>query len=867
MGSGTVDISQFQYKPTRPTMLMAPPAQASRQQTFTPYPEACHQDGNQTKSFAGAATAMLHGHQRENLQTEDLITDDVLNDFENEVDFTQDMDDLMDAEAMEAFLIDFEKENLPEEYVDAFDEPLEVEDIQGTTEDTPHTSWPQHYQNHTLQAATRPGPHQPVTPRPELRPIRPSQATCSQTLWAQRQGIQMTQAQRCQRPRGYARQDQGTVRPAAKSTTQTTLIQWLQNSQKHAPPPHTQTNQVQTPGVRQIQTTMRPASPRITQNQRLQASAKVLTNQSQRCLRPAEVVTSQNQWSVRPARVMPSQSQRLLTPAGTLASQNGQPVVAAGVIVNPNPRTIRQCPPISQNVEPFKHAGAMGRGRMPPPRSTVTLSSQNAEPSRLVRPQVAHTLRPTYTTAAQVHQRRDPVPEMVDTQGAFPPEYASQITESVQDSQQAIRGPLRAPMYLVAPTQRPPNTYGAGGPASHASVPNTQVPHTVYQEVKLAGQLQNVTEPMTWQVAQVENKRQWLSESEAELEYKAWMPTNISQNHQPAIELSCSGVPFPSGSVARPTHISGAPWHWQNQQQEQQPHQQAADGGVWSSQSMEAPPRALQTGISSLKQCRSPASDVEGSFVNHPPSTSHNDLPTPQTITTDTAFTSLESEYQNSVASTRSRYRYSSNIMQLPALSKSPTQQSESVALHVKPVVGIRPMVSDAEKKKKQPDPFSHLTKEWSEMQRGKCKGKLSNIYFPKPSPRPLERARTSVPSPTTCKSNDDWKDLEMFQWCRQQEKLALHSLYQREAPAEAQYPPSDMSQDHPVPDRAPSASRPLPQTSNLQITYDNGSQGPVVGVGLSGVGSARQNIKINLSSLDMVAAANTQVNFSFFLR
>uniref|UniRef100_A0A0N7ZA09 DNA 3'-5' helicase n=2 Tax=Scylla olivacea TaxID=85551 RepID=A0A0N7ZA09_SCYOL len=865
ISSGTLDISQFQYKPTRPTMLMPPPAQASRQQTFTSYPEACYQDGNQTKSSAAATTSMPH----ENLQTEDLITDNVLKDFENEVDFTQDINDLMDMETMEAFLVAFEKENLPKEYVDAFDEPLELEDIQGTTEDTPHTSWPQHHQNHTLRAATRPVPQQPVTLRSGLRPIRPSQATSSQSLRAQRQGIQMTQAQRCQRPQVYDRQDQGTVRPSSKSTTQTTLTRWLQGDQKHTAPPQTQTNQPQIPTVSQAQTITRPVPLRISQNQRPQAS-EVVTNQSQRCLRSAEVVTSQNQWSVRPTGVMANQSQRPHRPVGTLASQNEQPLMAAGVFANQNPQPLRQCAPmINQNVEPFKHAGTMARGNMP--RSAGTLNSQNAQPFRFVRSQVAQTLRPTSTTAVRIDQRRGLVPEMVNNQAVCPPAHGSQITETVQNSQQALRGSLHVPLYLVTPTQRLPHIYRPGGPANHASAPNTQVPHTVYQGVKprvvQAGQLINTTGPMTWQgarvepIVSVENTRQWPSESEIELEHEAWTPTDISHD-QPVLDLSCSAAPFPPGSVMRPTHIPGAPWHFQNQQQEQQPRQQPAGGGVWSSQSMEAqaPPRVLQMGINSLKQFCSPASDVEGSFVSHPPSTSHNDLPAPQTITTDMAFTSLESEYQNSVASTRSRYRYSSNILQLPALSESPTQQSESSATHMRPVAGIRPMVSDGtEKRKKQPDPFSHLTKEWNEMQRGKCKGKLSNIYLPKPSPRPLEKVRTSTPSPTTIKNNDDWKDLEMFQWCRQQEKLALHSLYQREAPPEAQYPPSDISKGHPVPDRAPSASRPLPRTNSLQITYDNGSQGHVVGVGLSGVGGARQNININLSSLDMESAANTQ--------
>ena len=865
MGGGAVDISQFQYNPPR-SMLMPPPVHAGRQQTFTPYHKVYHCNQNQP---ATAITSRLQGHQQGSFQTDDIITDDVLLEFANEVDLTQGEEYNDDFADMEAFLVDFEQENLPEEYADAFVEPLEIEDIQGFTEGTSHTSWPQHYQSRVSPAATRGTPRQPGGVRPELRPIRAPQPTSSQTLRAQRpSGMQVTQGRR---PPVSTKQGQGVVRPPMNNTTQTTLTRWLQNGHKNTLLPRTQINQCQTPAVGHTQTTMRPPLPQTSQNQWSVRPVGVMTNQSQRTLRPAGVATSQNQRSVRPTRGMTNQSQRFPRPVEIMANQNRQPLRPIGVITNQNPQPLRQRGPMtSQNVQSFRPAATIPRGNMLPLRPAGTVASQNTQPFRALTPQASQTPRPINTTASQIVQRHGPVQNMTNTYGARPPPHTQQITQLVQGDQQHFGGPSYAPMYLATSSQRPHQIQAPQGQVSHTSPPDRQVPQTIYQQIRprfvQAGQLKDSTGPMGWQGTQadhflsVEGARQWPEGG------------NLEQEQPHSALQSCSSAPLPPGSVmtVTRTHTLGAAWqqqHQHNQQQEHYHHQHQPSAGVpWNSHSMEAPPQVVQMGSSGLKQFYQLASGMEGSSISQPPPAPHNDLPAPHTTATDKVFTSLESEYQNSVASTRSRYHYSSNITQFQPLSESPAEQSHNGARHARPVAGVKPMVSDAvANRNKGPDPFSHLAKEWNEMQRGKCKGKLSNIYLPTPSPRPLEKDKAPTPTATrTPGKNNDWRDLEMFQWCRQKEKLALHSLYQREAQPETQYSPKDMlSKDHPVTTQTPLAQHRLPQTSNLQITYDNGSQGPVVGVGLSGVGSARQNININLSSLDEGAAPNSQVSLT----
>ncbi|XP_050717948.1 uncharacterized protein LOC126999409 [Eriocheir sinensis] len=890
-GSGSVDLSQFSYTPSQ-SLLMPPPAPRGRQQAFPSYHKVCRFDGDQTTagSFAGRglnprpmSTQGLRRHTQGLTQGDEFLTDDVIHEFVSEADFTEEeqTDDFAD---MEAFLVDFEKENVLEEYEDAFSEPLEVEDIQGADVDT---SWVQDHQSHPSPAAARGIRPQPRGVRPGQRPVRPQHPMASQTPRPQRPtGMQVTRGQGSQRPPGSAGRGQGLVKPPGTHTTQAKLTRWLQTGQITAPP-RSQTSQPSRPVPSQSQPVMRPPQPHASQSQRCFRPAGVMASQGRQPLIPAGPVTTQtfsrptpvtsrNVYPVRPAGPVACQNMQPLRPAGAMASQNrptavanhntqpprpraavsqnSQPFRPAAVGINQNMRFVRPTGAVpSQNTQSFRPMAVPSRNTQPQ-RSSGAMPTQNTQAFRPLGSQTGQTYRPAGPPGATTMQGYGPSPQHTNTQ-ALQSQAQPRDAGPSQGSQQALGATFQATMALVTPSQRPLQTQAPRGPATQPSAPTRQAPQTSYQPFRPSyapgGQVKDAGESSGWQGSQTvpcmqgEGAVQLQEGGEANQEHGGgggWAHTSTSHGGHPYSTLPRTTDAVTPGAAGTLTasQTFGAPW-------QQQQQQYSASDCLWGPQ-----------GGSSLKQFSLPAAGIESSSVSEPPAAPHDAPPPPLiTSTADTAFTSLESEYQSSVASSSSRGHYWSNISQLQPLSESPAGDRRA-APHARPMAGVRPLVvGGASGRKREPDPFSHLTKEWDEVQRGRGKGRLSNISLPAASPRRPERQAPPTPTPTPTPApggqDDEWRDLEMFQWCRRQERLALHSLYKRDHQGEAHHSPTELASKG-----RPAREHTL-QGSRLQITYDNGSQGPVVGVGLSGVGGAQQKININLSSLDRGATTSTQ--------
>nr|XP_053634971.1 uncharacterized protein LOC128690324 [Cherax quadricarinatus] len=96
-----------------------------------------------------------------------------------------------------------------------------------------------------------------------------------------------------------------------------------------------------------------------------------------------------------------------------------------------------------------------------------------------------------------------------------------------------------------------------------------------------------------------------------------------------------------------------------------------------------------------------------------------------------------------------------------------------------------------------------------------------------------------------------------MFQWCRQQEMLALQSLYHRVQEPVARKP-NEPQQAGGESDPSCGNQPPASDTRNthkispgkLHITYGAWDKNPAVNVGLTGIGGVQQNININLSGI-----------------
>lgn len=890
VGSGAVDLSQFSYTPSQ-SYLIPPPTPRGRQQAFPSYHKVWHFNGGQTTAGAVAGRGLnprpmntqgIQRHAQGLTQGEEFLTDDVMHEFVSEADFTveEQTDDFAD---MEAFLVDFEKENVLEEYEDAFSEPLEVEDIQGLDVDT---SRPQDQQSHPPPATTRGVPPQPRGVAPGQRPVRPQHPMASQIPRPQRPtGMQVTRGQGSQRPPGSGRQGQGVVRPPGTHTTQAKLTRWLQTGQITAPP-RSQTSQPNRPALSQGQPVMPPPQPHASQGQQCFRPAGVLASQGRQPHRPTRPVATEtfsrltpvstrNVHPVRPAGPVACQNTQPLRPAGAMAPQNRPTAVASH-----NTHPPRFTAAVTQNSQLFRPATARISPNMQFVRPTGTVPSQNTQSIRplaapfqntqlewssgAVPTQNTQAFRPFGSHTGQTYRPAGP-PEAMAMPGYDPSlqHTNTQILQAQtqprdagpsQGGQQTLGATFQATMALVTPSQRPLQTQAPRGPAPHPSAPARQAPQTSHQALRPSyaqgGQVKDAMESSEWPGSEAIPSLQGESAvrvqegGEVRQEHGGgggWAHTIASQGGHPygTLTLTTAAVtPGVAGTLTAPQSL-GAPW--------QQQQQYSASDGQWGLQ-----------GDTSLKQFSLPAAGIERSSVSEPPAAPHDAPPPPHaTRAADTAFTSLESEYQSSVASSRSRGHYWSNLSQPQPLSEPPEGERRGTP-HARPMAGVRPLViGGAAGRKREPDPFSHLTKEWDKVQRGRGKGRLSNITLPAASPRRPERQAPPTPTPTPPPGgqDDEWRDLEMFRWCRRQEGLALHSLYRRDRQGEAR---------HPLPDPA-SKGRPARehtlQGSSLQITYDNGSQGPVVGVGLSGVGGAQQKININLSSLDRGDTAGTQVS------
>ncbi|XP_047479907.1 uncharacterized protein LOC125032696 [Penaeus chinensis] len=221
-------------------------------------------------------------------------------------------------------------------------------------------------------------------------------------------------------------------------------------------------------------------------------------------------------------------------------------------------------------------------------------------------------------------------------------------------------------------------------------------------------------------------------------------------------------------------------------------------------------------------------------------------------------------------------WRSSSQGQQAKAMGGSFSRSD--AARQNKPVAGVRPFVSvtttTAAAAKGKDDLFSHLTKEWAEQRHklgggGGREGKAEDNT----GKHILLTGSGGAPPSAPKKSHEDWRDLEVFQWCRQQERLSLDSLYKgsdaQDATKEAlsqsseyqqaantsfptSLPPSEALADYPgaegnlgCPGNA--------GTTNLNVTTTQkvveGGTGGRVGVTLSNVGGVQQNININLSN------------------
>nr|XP_053656350.1 uncharacterized protein LOC128705167 [Cherax quadricarinatus] len=189
------------------------------------------------------------------------------------------------------------------------------------------------------------------------------------------------------------------------------------------------------------------------------------------------------------------------------------------------------------------------------------------------------------------------------------------------------------------------------------------------------------------------------------------------------------------------------------------------------------------------------------------------------------------------------------------------SSSNPSNSSHLKPVAGIKPSVSYSGQctgsTQDKNDPFSHLTKEWTSPQWGRPRSKL-NIFTPTVPTKELRcGAKGSVSSKEPRQHNDDWRDLEMFQWCRQQEMLALQSLYHRVQEPVARKP-NEPQQAGGESDPSCGNQPPASDTRNthkispgkLHITYGAWDKNPAVNVGLTGIGGVQQNININLSGI-----------------
>ncbi|XP_064098170.1 probable ATP-dependent DNA helicase HFM1 [Macrobrachium nipponense] len=102
---------------------------------------------------------------------------------------------------------------------------------------------------------------------------------------------------------------------------------------------------------------------------------------------------------------------------------------------------------------------------------------------------------------------------------------------------------------------------------------------------------------------------------------------------------------------------------------------------------------------------------------------------------------------------------------------------------HDKPVMGVKPMITkDSHMPRSQArgakDVFPQLTKQFksSEQLRDQCKPSGSAPKYPAMLNASFSANNLSTPVKEKLKA--EWRDLEMFQWCRQQEKRSLSNLY-----------------------------------------------------------------------------------------
>ncbi|KAK4325046.1 hypothetical protein Pmani_004356 [Petrolisthes manimaculis] len=211
------------------------------------------------------------------------------------------------------------------------------------------------------------------------------------------------------------------------------------------------------------------------------------------------------------------------------------------------------------------------------------------------------------------------------------------------------------------------------------------------------------------------------------------------------------------------------------------------------------------------------------------------------------------------------RMCYSSDTVQgdscslLPSTSTSQAHQSIlSTLQHSLPVAGVKPLIqepakSSGHKRGRKEDPFSHLTKEWTEAKKGKDRHKLGNISVVTPQPSSVISETLNTPKED---HGDDWRDLEIFQWCRQQEKNTLDSLYQRDRTPPRQYvTPTYRSASDLLPTLQSESTNAPPShheaEGSLHITYGSRNKRgePMVGVDVTSV-MGGQNINIKVSNI-----------------
>ncbi|XP_071524400.1 uncharacterized protein [Panulirus ornatus] len=775
----------------------------------------------------GAFQSIPHGTYFANQQqTDTLIDEDVLQEFENVSNFDGDewQDDFPDMET------DMTEENYPavsaaeEENSDAFAEPLGIEDPEPSSSDLSAASWNKFQARQqqsgiscNQQSASNLSTTSNLSKRHVEAPTAPlniGEPNSESQVQPGQQGVELP---------GFEQEPHNLTEIHSEAEQ---WPPWILDGQIH----HTQ----------------RPLQPaQANQNQMAERQA----NQIQGSSHAFEAPAGQNKRSIHPSV---SQANKVSRPLGygTRISQSHKPLMSQATQMNKFQRPLRfQGTRVNLNQRPLgPYVGQMNQIRMP-------LGAQETQVNQIQMPLRAQ--------GTQVNQIQTPLSAQGTQENQIQMPLRAQETQLNQ-----IQMPLRSHGTQVNQIQMP---LGRSGP------PVSQLQRLLRP---VAGQANQIQRPIrtTGQVGQNETplkppsgQTYWgeihpFGAEDLEIQNAAlplhsqinqMLPPAFNHESQPTSRLF--GDQFQVSSDG-----SGSENQWIEQPESQvsqttfEQEEEVACGGdnnthytpVWYAQStsgsnvMQQEPFPSQVGLA--------APGYQNLAGNQVASAQNNRLRYLQVNPGCMNF-SDETVHQDWNAGQGRDHVNLSNGLPLQSTSQQPFAGVSWVPQHSKPVAGIKPLPSTSgqssgNKQKVKDDPFSHLTKEWVESQRGRNRSRVSNIV---PT---SQGARSTVEAPKastgTQHLDDDWRDLEMFQWCRQQERLVLDSLYQK---GQAQTAPPSTHLARPAGTQGDETINP----GSLHITYTSGNRGPALGLGLTNMGSLQQNININLSSM-LDSARNT---------